>query len=258
MSLTQAIVDPSCAGMYFNLEAHFRDKRKTVPTADLVFVTLGRGRANDMVVEENKQADLEASKTHVVFTCDSVGNVSAMDVASTNGTFVGGDRLRPYAPRPLRDGDVLRLGADTFTVDGFAVSNPLVFLYSARDPPPARARARRRADPVSREAALEALTCAICSDVIVNARVSLCGHAACHSCLVSWFVTAKRDCPLCRAEQPRGVHPVPCLAIDNLVRMYMDANASVAERAAYERRAAHAKIADAVRARCEAVGQAKE
>jgi hypothetical protein len=41
----------------------------------------------------------------------------------------------------------------------------------------ARPRARRRSEPVSRDTAMEALSCAICSEVIVNARVSLCGHA---------------------------------------------------------------------------------
>jgi hypothetical protein len=38
----------------------------------------------------------------------------------------------------------------------------------------------------------------------------------------------------------------------------MGAGGSVAERAAYERRVAHAKIAEAVRLRCDRIGAAKE
>ncbi len=38
------------------------------------------------------------------------------DLGSTNGTYLNGTRLDPYSPRPLGDGDELRLGQITIRV----------------------------------------------------------------------------------------------------------------------------------------------
>jgi hypothetical protein len=256
MSLTQVAGDDGEVAVH-NVGLMFKQARQVVATSDLAFLTLGRGRGNDLEIEDAKHIGLEVSKTHAAFTCDVSDNVSIMDVCSANGTFVNDTRLRPYMPRLLRDGDIIRLGNQTIQADGFHVNNPLVFLWSATDPPPTRARARRREAPLSREDALMHLSCSICMEPIVSARVTTCGHTACHACLVSWFLS-KRTCPTCRTEQPPGVRPAPCHAIDALVAAYMSTGGGVAERALFDRRVAHAKIADAVRARCDAIGHAKD
>jgi len=38
------------------------------------------------------------------------GRVVVEDLDSANGTFVNGEKLGPYLPEPLNDGDILRLG----------------------------------------------------------------------------------------------------------------------------------------------------
>ena len=66
-------------------------------------LTVGRGRQNDVSLEE----DQFASAAHVRFEPRSDG-VYVLDVGSTNGTFVNGGRL--VEPRRLRPGDVVRVG----------------------------------------------------------------------------------------------------------------------------------------------------
>jgi hypothetical protein len=41
---------------------------------------------------------------------DDLGVVQVMDLSSTNGTYLNGQRLIPYVSRPLREGDEIRLG----------------------------------------------------------------------------------------------------------------------------------------------------
>jgi hypothetical protein len=245
-------------GAYYDVHRMFTEARRGVLSGQLAFLLIGRGRCNDLMIEDRKRVSIEASKVHAALTCDNTFNVSVMDVASTNGTFVNGARLLPYVPRALRDGDVIRFGREFIVDDGFQCINPLSFLWSARDPPPARARARPRTETFTRDTLMEHLMCPACADVLVSARVLACGHATCHACLVAWFTPTRRTCPLCRTEHPAGVRPAPCHTLDALADACMATNASVTERSMYERRVAHAKIADVIRARCEQVGAAKD
>jgi hypothetical protein len=260
MSLTQLLSDPDeeVGSAFYDVRLHFENARQSTLTSQLAFLLLGRGRSNDMLIEDHKRVNLEVSKVHAALTCDANFEVSIMDVSSTNGTFVNTVRLLPYVPRPLRDGDVIRFGREAIEDDGFTTMNPLCFLWSSKDPPITRPRVRPRAETVTRESALEHLACPMCTEPTLSARVLACGHASCHACLAAWFTPARRTCAVCRAEQPPGIRPVPCHVIDALVGAYMGAGGSVAERAAYERRVAHAKIAEAVRLRCDRIGAAKE
>jgi hypothetical protein len=260
MSLTQLQTDPdeAAGNAFYDVRRHFENARRDMRTSQLSFLLMGRGRSNDLLVEDRKRVNLEVSKVHAALTCDANFEASIMDVSSTNGTFVNGARLLPYVPRPLRDGDVVRFGREIIEEDGFTIANPLAFLWSATDPPAARPRARPRAEAVTRETALEHLACPMCAEPMVSARVLACSHASCHACLAAWFTPTRRTCPVCRAEQPAGVRPVPCHVIDVLVGEFMSAGGSVAERAAYARRVAHAKIAEEIRERCARIGAAKE
>jgi hypothetical protein len=248
MSLTQLQTDlGEDEPAFYDVRVHFQAARRNVLTSELVFLLFGRGRANDLLIEDR---NLEVSKVHAALTCDSNYCVSIMDVGSLNGTFVNERRLLPYAPRALVDGDTVRFGRALAEQHGAVVSTS-IFLWSAKTPPLARARVRpRRSDATTRESALEQLACFMCTEPIVNARVLACGHMSCHACFAAWLTPTRRTCPVCRAEQPAGVQPSPCLAVDSLLETLMSAGGSVTERAAYERRVAHAKIAEAVRAQC--------
>ena len=46
----------------------------------------------------------------------SEGNFAVMDLQSVNGTYINQQRLEPYRPYPLKDGDILRLAKSSFQV----------------------------------------------------------------------------------------------------------------------------------------------
>lgn len=66
---------------------------------------VGRAPDNDLVVPV-----ADVSSYHLVLTNDADG-VVARDLGSTNGTFLNEQRLE--VPRPLADGDLLRIGLST-------------------------------------------------------------------------------------------------------------------------------------------------
>ena len=68
-------------------------------------VTLGRDLANDIPVP-----DQEISRRHARFVVRTDG-VYIEDLGSTNGTFLGNQRVTD--PVPLRRGDQVRIGATT-------------------------------------------------------------------------------------------------------------------------------------------------
>ena len=54
-------------------------------------------------------AERGVSRTHAVIRCTNYG-MEIEDLASTNGTWLNGEKLPPFMPRPLRSGDRVRLG----------------------------------------------------------------------------------------------------------------------------------------------------
>lgn len=67
--------------------------------------TLGRSHENDLVLADDEQI----SRRHAVINWDGQ-RCSVTDLASSNGTFVNGNRVPPHTPYPLHSGDRLRLG----------------------------------------------------------------------------------------------------------------------------------------------------
>lgn len=65
--------------------------------------TIGRGQNNDIIVN-----DAKASRTHLQMVQDDQGNISVVDLGSTNGTFVNGQRITTETR--LKAGDELRIG----------------------------------------------------------------------------------------------------------------------------------------------------
>jgi pSer/pThr/pTyr-binding forkhead associated (FHA) protein len=67
-------------------------------------IVLGRGAFADV-----RLPDPSVSARHATLRA-SAGEYVLLDEGSTNGTFVGGVRLTPQAPRSIRSGDLVRLG----------------------------------------------------------------------------------------------------------------------------------------------------
>ena len=67
-------------------------------------VTIGRSKEhNDIVVNDDK-----VSRNHLQMIMDDNGNISVVDLNSTNGTFVNGQRITGEVP--LKDTDELKIG----------------------------------------------------------------------------------------------------------------------------------------------------
>lgn len=73
-------------------------------TFDAPRVVIGRGSSCDV-----RLPDPSVSQRHAVLSAHGA-EYQVVDEGSTNGTFVGGVRLAPKAPRVLRNGDMLRVG----------------------------------------------------------------------------------------------------------------------------------------------------
>ena len=72
--------------------------------------------------EPGKIRDLEASRVHARVFVDPVSGLTIEDANSTNGTFVGGERI--VGPRPLNPGDAIRLGQTTLEVVATPAGEP--------------------------------------------------------------------------------------------------------------------------------------
>lgn len=57
--------------------------------------------------------DDTVSRAHALFITDAAGNLSMMDLGSSNGTEVNGIDLRPAVAQPLKDGDEITMGKFT-------------------------------------------------------------------------------------------------------------------------------------------------
>jgi pSer/pThr/pTyr-binding forkhead associated (FHA) protein len=74
-------------------------------------VILGRDPAQSLVAAAFEQYD-NVSRKHATVVVDDSGRATIRDEGSTNGTFVNGERVMPYAEVRLVDGDQIRLAAD--------------------------------------------------------------------------------------------------------------------------------------------------
>ncbi len=70
-------------------------------------LTLGREGHNDIGMPANRHA----SRDHAKVWKDGVASWAVADLGSTNGTFVNDDKVMR---RPLKDGDLIRIGDETF------------------------------------------------------------------------------------------------------------------------------------------------
>src|SRR5215510_8907098 len=100
-------------------------------------VTLGRDVNNDIVIN-----DAEVSRNHARLTAQS-GGYLIEDLASTNGTFVNGQRL--ISPKLLNAGDVVGLGETIVLEFSYVADAGATVVASA--PPPMRPAAEPPTTP---------------------------------------------------------------------------------------------------------------
>ena len=78
----------------------------------MIVKTIGRGQENNIVVNDNK-----ISRVHSQLIQDDNGNISVVDLNSTNGTYVNGQKLSTGAAVTLKKGDKVRIANLEFTVE---------------------------------------------------------------------------------------------------------------------------------------------
>lgn len=84
---------------------------------------IGRSDAKSSYIPDVDLAECDAlekgvSRRHAALVRFKESTACLLDLDSSNGTFLNGDRLKPNQPYPLNDGDQIRLGTLTlyFTV----------------------------------------------------------------------------------------------------------------------------------------------
>lgn len=97
-------------------------------------MSLGRGRANDVVIAEDS-----VSRLHAALEARS-GGWAVRDLGSRNGTFVNGERV--LGDRALRDGDEIRIGITRLTFRPDSELEQYSQTLTA-DPPPSLTRRER-------------------------------------------------------------------------------------------------------------------
>lgn len=120
--------------MVAQLEVWKPDGRELV-ALDGARMTIGRATTNDLAIP----SDPELSRLHAVL--EPIGSDWCVrDLASSNGTFVNGDRV--WTDRPLRHGDEIRIGR-TRLVYRSAVATPDVTVTRTAEPAPDLTRRER-------------------------------------------------------------------------------------------------------------------
>ncbi len=98
-------------------------------------ITIGRADSNEVVVP----TDPELSRLHAVL--EPVGSGWCLrDLASSNGTFVNGERI--WTERPLRHGDEIRVGRTRLVFRGGEAESDLTVTRGAEPPPELTRRER--------------------------------------------------------------------------------------------------------------------
>ena len=77
-------------------------------------ITVGRSPTSRLVIN-----DRMISAKHALFRFDGMKWLLA-DNSSSNGTFLNGTKLQPFAPQPLREGDVIKFAESSFVFGGEA------------------------------------------------------------------------------------------------------------------------------------------
>lgn len=99
---------------------HVRDAREPLTLFPKDEIVLGRSDAHSPIVPDVDMAPYGAaeqgvSRRHAVIRRGE-DTLTLIDLGSTNGTHLNGQRLIPHQPRVLRDGDEIRMGKLIFHI----------------------------------------------------------------------------------------------------------------------------------------------
>lgn len=97
------------------LTLHLLDSGHLLPLADRNEFTLGRVAEGQPIMPDIDLSPYQAysygvSRLHAVLRRKSATQVTIMDLGSSNGTYLNGQRLEPNKEYPLSHGDLLALG----------------------------------------------------------------------------------------------------------------------------------------------------
>ena len=70
-------------------------------------ITIGKDQSNDIQIE-----DISVSRFHLQLVIDEKKEVTVIDLSSTNGTYINGQRI--YSPTKLDKYDILLVGSNPF------------------------------------------------------------------------------------------------------------------------------------------------
>jgi len=113
-SATRISWGPAHVGRGMAVLMHIREIDETVtlhPQGRIIFGRSDESTADQPDVDLTPYGALEkgVSRQHAILEIAD-DTVMLVDIGSSNGTFLNGQRLRPNQPRVLRDGDEVRLG----------------------------------------------------------------------------------------------------------------------------------------------------
>lgn len=96
------------------ISLHLLDSGQILPISDRTEFTLGRISDNQPIMPDVDLTPYHAfthgvSRLHAVIRLSN-GQVTAMDLGSSNGTYLNGTRLIANVESPLRHGDIIALG----------------------------------------------------------------------------------------------------------------------------------------------------
>lgn len=96
--------------MQFTIQHLTGSRAGTSQQVEGTIVRMGRDPSSEVAFDPH--ADDAVSASHCQLVVGPQGGVSVVDVGSSNGTLVNGQRIQPHAPTPLISGAVLRLGEE--------------------------------------------------------------------------------------------------------------------------------------------------
>ena len=111
---TSPLQAPPLTGLNSWLSLHMIESGQILPLADRTEFTLGRAAEGQPIMPDVDLTPYNAyangvSRLHAVIK--QINNkIVVMDLGSSNGTYVNGERLSPYVEQPLSHGDTLFLG----------------------------------------------------------------------------------------------------------------------------------------------------
>ncbi len=97
------------------LTLHLLDSGHLLPLAERSEFTLGRIAENQPVMPDIDLTPYQAhahgvSRLHAILRRKADNQVTIMDLGSSNGTYLKGQRLEPHREYPLNHGDIISLG----------------------------------------------------------------------------------------------------------------------------------------------------